>query len=226
METANNPLSDGSGRRLQFQSMLPGTRFRYIAELLVDRTAFVPIRKLICVMRTAGLTGLAAGDEHDGLVPVADVGDESHGGAVVFCRCTRAVSGAGLRLVGDAEESLEKACAAQWMDHVQGVKLLPGPIVDSRFVAQLREARYSAVRGRGQQLIVSLVAYGQPLRGALGQNFLQESCSSPRIQACFFAEIRFQEDSKRCATRFLEEGNLWRICVGDSVPIPQPFDQF
>src|ERR1700730_12441218 len=112
MEIANNPLSNGSRRGPQFQSMLLETRFRCIAERLVDRTALVPIWKLICVVRAAWLTGLAAGDEHDGFVPVSEISYETHGGTVVFCRCTGAVSGTGLRLAGERQGSLWKHCAA------------------------------------------------------------------------------------------------------------------
>src|SRR5258706_2059507 len=111
--------------------MLARTCFRRIAERLINRTALVPIGKLICVVLTPGLTGLAAGDEHDGLVPIAQVGDETHGWAVVLCCCARAIDRAGLRLVGDTQKLLEPTCSGQPVEHIEGVKLLSSPIVDA-----------------------------------------------------------------------------------------------
>ncbi len=54
------------------------------------------------------------------------------------------------------------------MHHIQRIKLLPGPGVDARLLAQFREARDGKVRGRGQQLIVGLVSDWEPFRGAVG----------------------------------------------------------
>src|ERR1700738_3415974 len=113
-----------SRRGLQRQSMLPGICFRYIAEALINRSALVPIRKLIGVVPAARLTGLAAGNEHDGLVPVCQIGHKAHGRTVVFGCGTRAVCRAGLRLVRDAKKNLSQTPAPPGVDHVQRLKLL------------------------------------------------------------------------------------------------------
>src|SRR5690348_16183895 len=115
--------------------MLAQTCFGYIAERLIDRAALVPRGKLIRIVLAARLPGLAAGNEHDGLIPVAQVGDETHRGSVMFGCGTWAISCAGLRLVRDAEKRFEQARAAERVNHIESVKLLPGPIVDSRLIA-------------------------------------------------------------------------------------------
>src|SRR5260370_36968508 len=74
--------------------MLPRIYFGDVAEGLVDRAALVPIGKLVGVVGAAGLTGLAAGDEHDGLIPICEVGDKTHGWAVMFSGGARAGGGA------------------------------------------------------------------------------------------------------------------------------------
>src|SRR4029077_9946498 len=170
METANKRLWNcASGSGLQRQSMLPRTRFRCIAERLVDRAALVPIGKLIGVVRAARLTGLAAGDEHDGVVPISEISDKTHGWTVVFGGRTRAVGGSGLRHASDAQKSLERTGAAQRMDHIQCVEPFPGPIVDLRFVTHLSEDCHGAISGRYEQFVVGFVSYRQPLGGTLGQ---------------------------------------------------------
>src|SRR5712664_4911233 len=117
--------------------MLPRIYFGEVAERLVDRAALVPIGKLVGVVGAAGLAGLAAGDEHDGLVPICEIGDETHGGTVMFGCGARAVGGAGLRLVRDAQKNFEQAGAAERMHDIQRIKLLPGPVADARFVTYL-----------------------------------------------------------------------------------------
>src|ERR1700736_5786620 len=134
-----------SRRGLQRQSMLPRIRFRYIAEPLINRSSLVPIWKLIGVVPAPGLTGLAAGNEHDGLVPVCQVGLKAHGWTVMFRCGTRAVCRAGLRPVRDAEKKLQQPCVPQRMHDVQRIKLLPGEIVDARFVAYFREAHHATL---------------------------------------------------------------------------------
>src|SRR5438045_3032048 len=98
--------------------MLADSDFRRVAEGLIDWAALIPMGKLVCVVGAAGLTGLAAGDQHDGFVPVSQISDEAHGGTVMLGSGTRAVGGAGLRLVGNAQESFQPASAAKRMDHV------------------------------------------------------------------------------------------------------------
>src|SRR5216684_2695795 len=157
-----------SRRGLQDQDMLARVHFGEVAEGLVDWAALVPIGKLVGVVGAAGLAGLAAGDEHDGLVPICEIGDKTHGGTVMFGCGARAVGGAGLRLVRDAQKNFEQAGAAERMHHIQRIKLLPGPVVDARLLAELREAGDGAVSCRGQEIVVGFVSDWQPLRGAVG----------------------------------------------------------
>src|SRR5712672_4154204 len=106
MEIANNRLwNRASGSGLQRQGVLAGTGFRHIAKRLIDREALVPIGKLVGVVRASGLAGLASRDEHDGFVPISEISDETHGGAVMFGGRTRALGGAGLRFVGNTQKS-------------------------------------------------------------------------------------------------------------------------
>src|SRR6266403_4414184 len=105
MEIANNRLWNlalGSG--LQRQGVLAGAGFRHIGKRLMDRATLVPIGKLVGVVRASRLAGLASGDEHDGFVPISEISDETHGGTVMFGGGTRAVSGAGLWVVGNAQK--------------------------------------------------------------------------------------------------------------------------
>src|SRR5258708_29588640 len=119
MEIANNRLwNRASGSGLQRQGVLAGPGFRHIAEGLIDRAALIPIGKLVGVVRASGLAGLASRDEHDGFVPISEISDETHGGAVMFGGGTRAVSGAGLRLVGNAQKKFQQTRAAKRMNHV------------------------------------------------------------------------------------------------------------
>src|SRR6267154_189279 len=119
MEIANNRLWNfASGDRLQGQSMFAGSDFRRIAEGLIDWAALIPIRKLVGVVGASRLARLAAGDQHDGFVPVSEISDETHGRAVMFGGGARAVGGAGLRFVGNAQESFQPAGAAKRMDPV------------------------------------------------------------------------------------------------------------
>src|SRR6266403_5692500 len=120
MQIANNRLRNLASRSgLQRQGVLASTGFRHIAKRLIDRAALVPIGKLVGVVRASRLAGLASGDEHDGFVPISEISDETHGGTVMFGGGTRAVSGAGLRFVGNAQKSFQQTGAAKWMDHVQ-----------------------------------------------------------------------------------------------------------
>src|SRR6267142_1085380 len=101
MEIANNRLWNlTSGSGLQRQGVLAGTGFRHIAKRLIGRAALVPISKLVGVVRASRLGGLDSRDEYDGLVPISEISDETHGGTVMFGGGPRAVSGARLRLVG------------------------------------------------------------------------------------------------------------------------------
>ena len=77
-----------------------------------DGKAFVPVTKLIRVMTAAELATLAAGDEHQGVIPIAWVCDEAHGRPVMGRRGARTETGAALRFAGDAEELFEPALAA------------------------------------------------------------------------------------------------------------------
>src|SRR5258707_3493397 len=113
MEIANNRLwNRASGSGLQRQGVLAGTGFRHIAKRLIERAALVPIGKLVGVVRAPGLAGLASRDEHDGFVPISEISDETHGGAVMFCGGTRAVGRPRLRLARDGSEKFPDTRAA------------------------------------------------------------------------------------------------------------------
>src|SRR6267378_190850 len=128
MEIANNRLWNlASGGGLQRQGVLASTGFRHIAKRLIERASLVPIRKLVGVVSAPGLAGLASRDEHDGFVPISEISDETHRGTVMFGGGTRAVGGAGLRFVGNAQKSLQQTGAAKRMNHVQSVEAFPSP---------------------------------------------------------------------------------------------------
>src|SRR5258706_14540904 len=105
MEIANNRLwNRASGSGLQRQGVFASTGFRHIAKRLIERAALVPIGKLVGVVRASRLAGLASRDEHDGFVPISEISDETHGGTGMFGGGARAVSGAGLRFVGNVQK--------------------------------------------------------------------------------------------------------------------------
>src|SRR5260370_8571544 len=108
--------------------MLPRIYFGEVAEGLVDRAALVPIGKLVGVVGAAGLTGLAAGDEHDGLIPICEVGDKTHGRAVMFSGGARAAGGAGLPLVAGAPKNLAGARVARTVQTHHPPHLSPAPL--------------------------------------------------------------------------------------------------
>src|SRR5258708_16047567 len=114
MEIANMRLwTRASGSGLQGQGVLAGSGFRHIAKRLIERAALIPIRKLVGVVRASRLAGLASRDEHDGFVPISEISDETHGGAVMFGGGTRAVSGAGLRLLGNCSKNFHQTRSAK-----------------------------------------------------------------------------------------------------------------
>src|SRR5258708_14280454 len=113
MEIANMRLwTRASGSGLQGQGVLAGSGFRHIAKRLIERAALIPIGKLVGVVRASRLAGLASRDEHDGFVPISEISDETHGGTGMFGGGTRAVSGAGLGFVGNAQKRFYQTGAA------------------------------------------------------------------------------------------------------------------
>ncbi len=79
-------------------------RFGGIGERLRDGFAIKPVGELVCVMAAAGLATLAAGNEHERLIPICRICDETHGGAVRPCGGARTVARAGLRAVRKAQK--------------------------------------------------------------------------------------------------------------------------
>src|SRR5436309_8725501 len=121
----------GSSSRLKSERVLPSLRFSGITKRSENGFAFIPVRELIRVMAASRLAGFSCGDEHNGLIPVFRIGDKTHGGAVSLRGCTHAIDGACLRLVCNAQGSLQKTVASEGMKHVQGVKAFPRPIFRS-----------------------------------------------------------------------------------------------
>src|SRR6516225_8300301 len=139
-------------------------------------------------MAAAELAALSSGDEHERVVPVAGVGDEAHGGAVVAGCGARARCGAALRLAGDAEQGLEPALTPERMEHVQRVKTLPGPVLNLRRSGVLLQMLNGVVGGGDQKFVVALKGSGQPCRGSLGQDALQEGGAAPLVEIGLLAE--------------------------------------
>ena len=99
--------------------MFSGACLGSISEGRKNGSAFVPIRKLIGVVAAPRLAGLSRGDQQNRFVPIAEIGDEAHRRSVVLGGRAHAVSRAGLRLVGDAQQFLQQAFPPDGMEHVQ-----------------------------------------------------------------------------------------------------------
>ena len=110
------------------EGVLAGGRLGGIGERGNDGDAFVPIAELVGVVAAAELAALAARNEHEGIVPVTGIGDETHSRAVMTRGGARAEGGAALWLAGVAEKSLEPAFAAKRMKHFERIETLPGPV--------------------------------------------------------------------------------------------------
>src|ERR1700734_2395280 len=115
--------------RFQSQRVFARSGFGCIAIGSNDRLAFIPIGKLIGIVAAADLTGFACREEQYGLIPVGEIGDESHGGPMALGRGANAVARAGLRFSGDAQEMFQETIAAERMQHVQRIEFLPLPIL-------------------------------------------------------------------------------------------------
>ena len=205
--------------------MFAGFGFGEIAKRHDDGFAFVPIGKLIGIVTTAKLPGFARGNQKDGVIPVGKIGDEAHGGAVVRGRGADTVSGAGLRFAGDAEEALEKALAAERMQHIQRIESLPIPVSDARALRLLREHGDGEVGGSGEQFVVIFIVWGQPLRRAVCQNFLEENVAAPLIKVGVVSEVRLEDQMQGGAARHFEEGYERRIRIGHTIPVFQILDK-
>src|SRR5260370_16613547 len=79
-------------------------------------------------MGAARRDGVSRGDEQKRFIPVSEVADKAHRGAVMLGRRAYAVEGSRLGLVCDAEETLQQTFTPEGMEHVQGVEALPRPI--------------------------------------------------------------------------------------------------
>src|SRR5260370_13657114 len=140
----------GSRTGIERECVFPRVRLGSIAERREDGFAFIPVGKLIGVMAAAWLSGLSRGDEQNGFIPVSRVADKAHRGAVGMGGGANAVDGSRLGLVRDAEESLQQAFVPKRMEHVQGVKALPRPILNAIALALIGQIGYGKVRSRGE----------------------------------------------------------------------------
>lgn len=82
--------------------MFSSLRFTSIAERRENGFPFIPVGELIGVMAATRLAGLPRGDEHNGFIPVFEVADKAHRGAVSLRGRAQAVLRSRLRLVRDA----------------------------------------------------------------------------------------------------------------------------
>src|SRR5260370_8835786 len=131
--------STRSRARLERECVFPRVRRGRIAERRENGFALVPVGKLIGVMAAARLAGLPGGDEQNGFIPVSGVADKAHRGAVGMGGGANAVDGSRLGPVRDAEESLQQAFVPKRMNHVQGVKALPAPILNPIALAPISQ---------------------------------------------------------------------------------------
>ena len=86
-------------------------------------------------MAVPRLAGLPRGDEHNGFIPVFGVADKAHSGAVSLHGRAHAVLRSRLRLVRDAEESLQQTVVPNRMEHVERVETLPRPVFNALALA-------------------------------------------------------------------------------------------
>ncbi len=206
--------------------MLEGFCFCGVAVGRDDRLTFVPIGKLIGVVAAADLAGFAGGDEHDGGVPIREIGDEAHGGAVAFRGGADAVACAGLRFAGNAEEIFQKTFAADGMKHVERVEFSPFPFAHLLGLRLFREHGDGAVGGGGEEFVVVLVGRREPLCGAVGEDFLEEGSAAPGVEAGVFGEIGLEDEIESGAASHDDEGDEGRVGVGDAVEVFEASYQF
>src|SRR5258708_27959762 len=111
------------------------------------------------------------------------------------------------------------------MEHVQGVKALPRTIIDEIALALFGQIGYGKVGSRGEELVIVFISGGQPLRGTIGENFLQKRGATPLIKIRVFSKEWLEEEVDGRAARCVQKRNFRRVGVGDSVPILQAFDE-
>jgi len=122
--------------------------------------AFVPWGELVGIVGAGGLAGFAGGEDEDGVIPVGEVGDEAHGGAVAGVGGADAVLCAGLRFAGDAEERFEKTLAANGMEHVESIEFFPLPVFGAVAFGLFGEGGYGLIGSGGEELVVVFVDGG------------------------------------------------------------------
>ena len=191
-----------------------------------DGDTFVPMAELIRVVAAAELAALASGDQHEGIVPVAGVGDEAHGGAVMAGGCARTECGAPLRLAGDAEKLFEPAFAAEWVEHFERIEALPGPVFDFWRARVFFELLDGFVGGGNKEFVIILVARREPGGRAFSENALEESSAAPLVEIGVSAESGLQDEFEGCPASGFKKRDGDGIRVGDSVPIFGKGDEF
>src|SRR5271165_6223557 len=135
---------------MEGQRVFLGFGLGSVTEGRVNRFALEPIMKLVGVVLAAGLAGLSRGDEEDGTIPIREIGYKAFGRAMVAAGGAGAEGGTGLRLVGKAKEFLQKALAAEGMQHIQIVEALPLPVFGVGLVGAFFQTLDGAIGGGAQ----------------------------------------------------------------------------
>ena len=157
--------------------------------------------ELIFIMFAAWLAGLSRGNQKNGLVPIREIGYETLGRPVMTGSGTRTERGAGLGLIGKAQQFLQEALLANGVQHVEVVESFPRPVFRVGIFGSFFQMLYRFVRCGGEQFVVTPKLRRQPAGGTFGQNTLQERNFSPVIELGSFPDLRFENQIKRSIER-------------------------
>src|SRR4026209_89082 len=108
--------------RFKGEGVLAGGGLCRVGERGDDGSAFVPVAELVGVVPAAELAALPARNEHEGLIPVARAGDETHGRTVTARGRTGAECRSTLWLACDAEECFEPTVPAERVEHFERIE--------------------------------------------------------------------------------------------------------
>src|SRR5260370_2742520 len=216
----------GSRTRFERERVLSLFRLGSVAERPKDRLAFVPKRKLIGIMTAARLAGLTGSNQQNGFIPVSGVCHEAHSWAVSLSGRAYAVLRSRLRLISDAEEAFQQSFVAKRMKHVERIKALPRPLLDALTLALIGQTVDAAVRSGHEQLVIVPVGTRQPFCGPAGQNLLEKCHAPPPIEIRVFPKEWLEQETYRCPTRGVQEGDFRRVGMRNSIPILPAFNQF
>src|SRR4029077_6422231 len=101
--------------------------------------------------------------------------------------------------------ALQESFVTNWMEHVQGVETFPRPILDPLALALLGQLGHGD-GGRGdKQFVIVLIGRSQPLRGPIGEGFLEERGAPPLIKTGIFSQKRLEEEVERRPARCVKK---------------------